>query len=374
MGRPILYITTLQPLKERYTELWYRWFKKYLSKYFKVEYIDGEVLENRITHGAFLPVMGSYYWEFTQLAKAVEKIYREGNPDAILSMDIQFPGHAFALKYLMLKMGYKTPVFGWLHAGSYTRGDFVEFLAPSMKYYEMGWIMTFDGVFVASRYHKQAIIERRIKTIAHPDDYEILVNKLHPVGNPFYIREAYDIAGITEPKPHEERKYDIVIPDRPDLEKNIPDLLSIILASKAKTIAVVTGRREWRGWNYRRIREFLEKLRTIKGVKIDLFEDASKKQYYNILNDSRVYVTASREENFGYCSVEAMAFNVQPVLPNCCAFPEHVEGDNRFLYNSYDEAVEMIDFFLEHAYYVVPYVRKYELVLENVAKIIMGAL
>jgi len=369
-----LFVLTLQPLRERYTEYWYYWFKDRLCKYFdEIIYVDGDILEHDIGNGAFLPIAGSYYWEFTQLSKMTKLIHSGAvsDDDIVLAMDIEFPGHAVAVKYLLQKMGLNTKVYGWLHAGSYTKGDFVQFLEPSMKYFEMGWLMAFDGIFVASKYHKQAILKRRVfplMTNTNAVDATEIYSKIHVVGNPFYVDWAWSLAGISEPKPFEEREYDIIISDRPDVEKNIAWALAIAVASNAKKIAVCTGRKEWRGWNFKHIRTLAERL----GV--DIYEGLSKREYYRLLNNSKIWLTASHEENFGYCAVEALAFRTIPVMPNCCAFPEHVDYNPKYLYDNFDDAVYKINRFLRHGdnTQLENYVRKYEETLDLVASIMLS--
>ncbi len=371
MGRPKLYVLTLQPLRERYTELWYVWFRRELSKYFRVVYIDGIPIEGSVSDGAFLPPVGAYYWELSQIARFIDMIrhgvIEEGS--YVLVMDIEFPGHSWAVKHLCLLKGLDVKVYGWLHAGSYTKGDYTERFSKWQKWMELGWMSIFDGVFVASKYHKNAIVERRLTplaTIANEPELAEIKHKIHVVGNPFYVEDAWRIAGIKEPKPHEERDYDVIITDRPDVEKGVAWALAIAVASEAKKIAVCTGRREWRGWNFRNIRKLVERLN------VDVYEGVSKSEYYRLLNNSKVWVTATQEENFGYCAVEAMSFNTQPVMPNNFAFPEHVDGNDLFLYRTYDEAVEKINYFLKNCHNVVNYVRKYEKTLDRVAMIILG--
>jgi len=53
-----------------------------------------------------------------------------------------------------------------------------------------------------------------------------------------------------------------------------------------------------------------------------------------------VFFSAAYQETFGYALQEAIAFGVQP---NRLSYPEVLEDDTRFLYNSMEEAYQMVD-------------------------------
>jgi glycosyltransferase involved in cell wall biosynthesis len=361
----------LEPLEERYTAWWYKWFPREFER-LGVDYvvIDGERLTQRVETGAFLDVHSSYYWELSQL-KQVVKMFKCGeikDGDVIFSMDIEFPGHFYALKYLALKSRKKVRTYGFLHAGSYTVGDFVSFLEPSMKYFEIGWLETLDGVFVASNYHRNAIINRRLTHFGRTG----LSSKIHVTGNPFFLNDAYSLA---KPKPPNERSIDVIITDRPDEEKRVWDALILGLSlshrlGKKLNIALTTSRAMYLGWNSKWIRDFVKFMEKHNHVKV--YEGLSKQQYYELLSNSRIYITATIEENFGYCSVEAMAFDVCPIMPNKFAFPEHVDNDSRFLYNSYDEAIEKAINLYLNPVRTSHYVKKYEKAIENMVKVMLS--
>ena len=380
-----LILLPLEPLEERYTAQWYEWFpREFENAGFDVAVVDGERLTQRIETGVFLDVHSSYYWEFTQMQKVI-KMFKEGkirNGDVIFSMDIEFPGHFYALKYLAERTNKKVKCFGWLHAGSYTREDFVSFQADTMKYLEFAWLKILDGIFVASRYHRNTFIEKRAKLFSfiEPDIEDEAKHKVHAVGNPWYLKDAWKMIGINdsiELKPHEERDIDIIISDRPDFEKRVHTALALALSVQEYLdtrlrIAVTTARKVYTGRDYGWLRYFVK---TLKDLNVTAYTNLSKKEYYELLSRSKIYLTTTIEENFGYCSIEAMTFNVNPILPNKFAFPEHVGQDTRFLYNDLDEAFNKIIRRLDKPDRTIyNKARKYELSLKQVIKIINRSL
>jgi len=367
-----VWLLPLEPLEERYTSQWYKWFPAEFKKAgLEVEVIDGERLTDRITEGQFLDTCSSYYWEFSQL-KQMTYLIKKGvvkNEDIIFSMDIEFPGNVSAIKYLLLKRDMTTRVFGFLHAGSYTKEDFVEFLAPAMKYRELNWLAILDGVFVGSEYHKKAIINRRIKEYASPEDQEYLSRKIHVTGNPWMEKEVGGSISWALQKDVE-----LILPNLPDYRKR-PDIslaLAVVLGERHPKwrIVVTTSRQEYRTEKDKWIGEFAKALDTYKHIEIKA--GLTKEKYYYWLSRSKVMLSTSIEENFGYCPVEAMSFDCCPVLPNRYSYPELVEGNGRLLYDTYDEALEKIESLVENPVQVTQYPKKYEDSIQRMIKIMVG--
>lgn len=305
--------------------------------------VEGDKYESRLSCGTFLDVISTYCWEFSQIMRLVKMADRGeiGDGDIIFFEDIEFPGNAVSLKYLARYLGRKWKVGGYLHAGSYTIGDFAGRCADFMKYSELEWLKAFDGVFVATNYHKNAILERRVLPYAAEEDKEEMTEKIYVVGNVWDSRWAYGIAGITRDDAVRERNrnYDIVLPNRPDKEKGIAEQFALLMAIKEYVgrnlrVAVTTSRKEYCGYEVwpKYLVEWLKKL-----GQIDLFEGLDKSSYYNILLSAKVMLTCAWDENFGYCPVEAMTFNCAPLMPNKFSYPELVDGDREYLYDDWDE-------------------------------------
>jgi len=86
----ILYIITLEPIEQRYTKQWYKFWKDEFSKFFsKVIYIDGDPVSDKIENGRFLDINQTNIWKAEQVKK-LAKLIGEGkveNHDQFIFMD-----------------------------------------------------------------------------------------------------------------------------------------------------------------------------------------------------------------------------------------------------------------------------------------------
>jgi hypothetical protein len=86
-----------------------------------------------------------------------------------------------------------------------------------------------------------------------------------------------------------------------------------------------------------------------------------------MLSESKVMLSNSIEENFGYCIAEALVYNTYPMLKNELSHPELVENDTRLLFNDEDEIVEKIeDLLYRSAFTVDQYANKYYKSIERI--------
>ena len=65
-------------------------------------------------------------------------------------------------------------------------------------------------------------------------------------------------------------------------------------------------------------------------------------EYRDALARATVVMSTARQEFFGVSIVEAMYAGAYPVLPNRLVYPERVFGDDRFLYDTEDQAVALL--------------------------------
>ncbi|MEO6303959.1 MAG: glycosyltransferase [Bacteroidia bacterium] len=322
----MIYYLPIEPLEERYTEQWYRWFPDQFKRQnleFKV--IDGETLTNVVETGTFLDVNSTLYYKSEQLKKIAELFYKKEikNGDVFFVADIEFWG-IDSIKYLSVLNGIQTKLYGFAHAGSYTKEDYFEKCAPFAKYYETAWGEIFDQIFVGSEYHKQQMFKLR----------HIPLNKITVTGNPYDIKEARGSVPI-----HTKRNR-VVLTNRPDYEKRPNLTLDVFTILKEKhpdwEFYVTTSRSKWgSGW-IRDKAKFLEK----EGI-ITIEEGLTKEDYLSILQQAKVMTSNSIEENFGYCILEAMIFNTIPVLSNGYSHVELVP--NKTLFNNLDEQIKIIE-------------------------------
>ena len=240
-----------------------------------------------------------------------------------------------------------------------------------MKYRELFWLMALDGVFVGSKYHAGRILDERVfKCGANGYDETIMIDKLHVVGNPWYPDEVSK--SITWAM---HKDVDLIITNPPQFRKWTH--VSLVLASVLKSInpkwriVVTTSRKEYTSsdqW----IGQFAKYL-SDHGT-IEIRQALSKDEYYYWLSRSKVMLTNSPEENFGYCPVEAMTFDCVPIMPNHCSYPELVDSNPHLLYNpdSLDEAVEKVLRILINPEIVSSYPKKWEQAIPRMVEVMQS--
>jgi glycosyltransferase involved in cell wall biosynthesis len=233
--------------------------------------------------------------------------------------------------------GVSVRIFSFLHAGSYTKEDAFEVAAPYQKYTELGWVASMDGVFVGSQYHKDAFVERRIAPLATDEDYDALCDKLIVVGNPLFAEDYHKF-------PDAKKENKIIISNRFDWEKRPNESLQFAYLAKKEhpdwEIVVTTSRPEFKSnkkWLVQLAKE-MEK----DGI-IMIKSGLSKEQYHYELATSKVMLSNSIEENFGYCIVEALQYGTYPLLPNGLSHPELVKYNPMFLFDDSDEIMNKLE-------------------------------
>ena len=341
----MIYILELEPLKERYTDWWESHIPQEIEKLGKpCEVISGETLTDSVETGTVLDASSTNYWKASQLQKICEKFHKgEIKPHShFLVADIWFPGIEM-IRYM--SQMYQIPVFVWgiWHAGSCTLNDFAEPMHNWSRFFEMGFLNMCDGIFVGSDYSKESIRSRLLYPLPKKESDQIM-NVIHAYGMPL----NYD-----EIQQYESEKQNIILfPHRPDEEKNPNIFIDIIQGLSTHwddfedyKFVFCTSRKEYKSqstW----INALLSSLK-IKFSNVEILGDLSKESYYKLLGSSKLAISTTSEENFGYCAVEALALGTQVLLPNAFSHPEIVEENYSILYNTYDELLERIPKILE---------------------------
>lgn len=329
-----LYLVPLEPLKERYTEQWYRRLPvEFSDKFgFDVEVIDGEpLLDDEISVGTFLDINSTTHYKWTQLQK-ISKMFHNGEIEqdsAFFFSDVEFWGLE-SLRLLADMNKVRVTLTGFLHAGSYTKEDAFEIAARYQRYTEVGWVAALDLVFVGSNYHRDAFIERRLK----PLNAVHLANRIVVTGNPLF-REEY-------PTFNAPKKKIAVMPNRFDYEKR-PDESLVLFDMLAQRhpdwrFVVCTGRphlRSNKDWLTEMARMYEHR------GSIIIEEGLSKRDYHHLLAEAYFMVSHSIEENYGYCIAEALIYGCIPVLRKGLSHKEHVSSS--LLFSDMGEALAICE-------------------------------
>ncbi len=269
----MIFSVPIEPLQERYTEQWFRWFPdafKELDAEFQT--IEGDQLTTSIETGKVLDVYGTHFYKFSQLQKLVRMIQKRmiANHDTIFFHDLWFPGIE-CLAYIRQMTGLRFKIAGILHAGTWDAHDFTYPMRPWAKHIEQGWLNIFDQVFVGSHFHRDLICEANEVTCP-----------VRVTGLPFNYKEVQ--------RPQEKENI-IVFPHRLDKEK-CPEKFDRLVEALEPTLKQL-------GWRAMKTKDVCQ----------------TKEEYYQLLGRAKIAVSFAEQETFGFAMLEAVANGCTPVVP-----------------------------------------------------------
>lgn len=338
-----VYYIPIEPLKERYTEQWYNYFPSLLKEASgkDVVVIDGESLVDHVSVGTFLDINSTLHYKASQLQKISRLFHNKAikNGDVFFVADLEFWGIE-SIKYLADLQNIKVTLIGIMHAGSYTKEDYMEKCARYGQHFERGWFEACDYVIFGSDYHRQQVSKLR-SVFIEPTKHLVIPNPIFP--------EAYK--GV--PIPFLRKKRQIIISNRFDYEKRPNESLQFCQVIKARhpsvEIIVTTSRPKFTS-NQAWLVEYARLLEA-QGV-ITIYENLSKDEYHELLNESQVMLSNSIEENFGYCVAEALVYGVAPVVFNGLSHPELVYYTEpkppSFLWNTPTELLAVLERYMSN--------------------------
>jgi len=312
----------LEILPERYTAQWEQWFPSEFERCgFDYNEIPGVPLTSKVETGKVLDASGTMYFKFSQLQRIAE-LFKKGairNNDVFFFDDIQYPG-VWAIKYMAQLYGMRVFVFGYLHASSYTKEDFAEPMTPFLKNVEKSWIFIYDKIFVGTNYHKKSFVARRF-----PHSYKrIARSSIYVSGAPWNVWTAQTLAYKSR-KDTNGKLNRLIYPNRFDIEKRPNVFLKLVdfLYNKMKYTDMeflITTSRQNVTSDPRLTNMLARAVKLVPTLKI--MTGLSKEQYYSELSKSKLMLSTTIEENFGYCIVEALTLNTPVLVPNDYSHPE----------------------------------------------------
>lgn len=281
----------LEPLEQRYTEQWKRWFPVEFHKNY-IDYIEinGTKLTDKIEKGSVLDCYGTNYWKMTQMANLISFLHNNpGESYVLLFADLWYPGIE-ALQYIKNSdSNSKIIISGILHAGSWDPNDFTVRLGMKSWAHslESSWMNIYDMIFVATEYHKNLILK------------DHLVNsKIKVTGLPFYPDEIRkDRQGFMENKHNL-----IVFPHRLDNEKQ-PEVFSDLMGEIKNNRDFNPNFSYWSG---------------LMTSEMNL----TKTKFYDKLALSKISISCALQETFGYSMLESVALECIPIVPNSLSYSE----------------------------------------------------
>lgn len=284
----------IEPLEERYSVQWDRWFMQEFAKAavpFKTLY--GDPIPSVIERGSFLDVVYTNIYKTSQLQKILFLLrdYKDDYELILFFHDVWFPGLEM-IAYIREGLSLKNlKIYGCLHAGSYDEQDFLhkKGMERWAKGIEHSWFSEIvDGIFVATEFHKNLLLSTRISN----------EEKIHVTGFPIYHEEST----------LSNKKEDIVVfPHRLDSEKQ-PHLFDALKVRFADS-----------GWTFVKTKECCK----------------NKKEYFDLLSKSKIAVSFALQETWGIAMQEALFFGNIPLCPNRLSYSEMYKGV--FLYDSEED-------------------------------------
>ncbi len=278
----------IEPLEERYSIQWDKWFKKAFQNYseehdLEILTIYGKGSQGKINQGSFLDVIDTNIYKNEQTNRIIEYIRNNQEKEIVLFFhDLWFPG-IINIAYVIYGLGLKKTIkiCGCLHAGSYDTEDFLskKGMSPWAISFENSLFTIIDLIFVATEFHKNLILcERNV-------DY----NKIKVTGFPIFQSEFVEDS-------LEEKDNIIVFPHRLDTEK-CPEMFDTLKKEMQS---------EFPDWIFLKSKECT----------------SSKKEYYQLLAKSKIAVSFARQETWGIAMQEAVFHDVIPIVPNRLSYPE----------------------------------------------------
>lgn len=322
-----LYLVHLEPLSERYTESWYRNLPKAFDEagYDVVQIIGRPLVEDDIKVGAFLDINSTAHYKSTQLQK-IARMFNQGKIEQnsiFFFSDIEFWGIE-QVRLLADMNQVKVFLTGFLHAASYTKDDAFAIAAPYQRFTEVGWIAALDQVYVGSKYHKQAVIDRRLA----PVNASELGHKIFVTKNPMFATD-YPKKGLNKEKL-------MLLTNRFDKEKDPMATCRLFHKLKQKhpdwNFVITTGRKTFRSNLDAEALDLVHEWER-QGI-LEVKAGLTKAQYHEYLERAAIVVSHSPEENYGICIAESLVYGCAPLLLNCASHPEHVHHSQEFLFDN----------------------------------------
>jgi glycosyltransferase involved in cell wall biosynthesis len=295
--KKIIYIP-LEDIEERYTPMFNNAFKSKCDYYLYPEFEYGTKIED----GEFLDINKTIIFKSKQLTMISELFYKKiiGNGDIFIVGDIFFPGIE-SIKYMAELQGLNVKVAGFNHAGRSDPDDFVQKLSSWSDSSEKGYHESFDLVFFGSEFH-------RIRTVNYfnLDQNSTCVTGM--IWDSNYINSIYKPSGL--------KKEDVVVwPHRISKEKGFGDFLKIAKQNPSQKFLITSSGRE---------------VNVELPENITYLHNLSKAQYYQILDESKYYLSTAYQETFGYTLQEAIHYGCKVAVPDRACYPEMVSENCLF--------------------------------------------
>lgn len=291
--RKILFVP-IEPIEERYSEQWLKWFLDAFDKHDIPVYTVGRLEKCQIKNGRFLDSIETIKYKQEQTQELVGIL--TANPKeqyTIFFMDLWHTAVP-SIAYLRDMAGIDIKIKGIMHAGAYDQWDMVAEKCKKRwaNSFERSLLRISDTIYVGSEFNKTLLC------ISYGNIKKIKVVKF-PVK--VFTKRVY-------------KENIVVFPHRLDKEKD-PDYF--------QTVEFVF-RNKYPDINVR----FIKAKETCK----------TKEEYYDLLLRAKVSFSSARQETFGIAMQESVNAGCFPVVPDRLSYVEQFDRT----YNTLQEAADLI--------------------------------
>ncbi len=291
--REILFMP-IEPIEERYSEQWLRWFTESFEKNNIPFETFGGTKTVKIKDGEFLD---SAYTNIYKLEQAQEVCrYIDANRDksfTVFCLDTWNPC-LLNIAYMRDTLGLDIKIKSMIHAGVYDPHDYLS--KKPNKFWksqlERSLYFAHDEIFIATDFHRELFIK------SHP-----LADK----GKRF-TKVDWPVAETKDRFKWEEKQDLVVFPHRLADEKR-PDLFDELSERYSKTYPD-------------------DKLTFLKTVECC----TNKDQYYSLLDEAKFAISFANQETFGIAMQEAVNRGCIPLVPNRLSYSEMYEDKFKFYF------------------------------------------
>ena len=299
---PKVYLVDLEAVDTRYTGQW----QTHIPKLLKENGIDVQVISgpknipSATTPGAFLNFGGTNIYKSVQVEQ-IGRLFCSGsiaNGDHFIFTDAWHPG-IINLKYMAGLLGIPVTIHALWHAGSYDPQDFLGRLIgdkPWVRFAEKSFFEAFDHNYFATDFH----IDLFCKNLLHlsmPQSIEgfMELGKIVRTGWPMeYLKDTIKAdCASTNPWDLPAGKKDLILfPHRIAPEKQVEIF---------RDLATHMPEYEWVVCQDRRL---------------------TKKEYHQLLNQSKIVFSANLQETLGISCYEALCVGAVPMVPDRLSYTE----------------------------------------------------
>jgi len=336
----------LESLKERYTEMSNDTFNVMVKHrgHTLIEYPRPS--SGQVKTGKVLDANETIIGQSVQMESVAGVFSRGGaaNGDVFFTSDF-WHHNACSIPYMAMLNNLDIQFFAWAHAGSYTTGDFMQ---PAVQWgahlFELAFLTMYTGIFVGTEYHKNKILDERVPENLRKE----YAKKIFVTGNLFsteYVKHTRQGSNYQTDtiKPLKGKELQVIWPHRFDDEKNPDAMLDIMdfvmFYHPTVKLVICTSRDKLYNPEPVSIKSSkLERMVSRYSDRIIIKKGIDKSVYYDLLAKSKIFLSTTLEENFGYCLVEAMSLGCHPIVVNDFSHPEIVQYNREFLYDTYDDA------------------------------------